>query len=233
MRNDKQIAIEMRKMGKSYRFIHSKTGIPVSTLSDWFSDEQWSKDIAQKLCAESAVQSTARLNQLNRVRGKALQIKYEEARAEARAELARLKYNPIFIAGVMLYWGEGKKDPRGSVAFSNSDPAMVNFYVQFLTRACGVPLARIRAHLILYPDHEEKVTRAYWARSASIPWENFTKSVVIQGREPMRRLSWGVCIVTVSSTYFKQKMLEWIKLLPKELIDKGYYENIKPFADIV
>jgi hypothetical protein len=125
----------------------------------------------------------------------------------------------------MQSWREGSK--RGSnVQFTNSDPAMIRFYVSFLRDACGIPLAKIRARLIIYPDHEEKGTRAYWARVSAIPWENFTRSTVIQGRHKVRRLTWGVCTVTVSSMYFKEKMDIWLKALPEELMKQEYYENI-------
>ena len=42
----------------------------------------------------------------------------------------------------------------------------------------------------------------------------------------MRKMNWGVCTVTVSNSYFKAKMVEWVKTLPKELMNSSYYENI-------
>jgi hypothetical protein len=230
MRKDKENAIQMRRMGKSYGEIREVLKIPKSTLSEWFKDEAWSGEIAKRLGEEVVRQSTARIVELDRIRGEHLHGLYEEARNEAAGELERLKYNPLFIAGVMLYWGEGSKG-GSSVQFANSDPTMIRFYVSFLRYACGIPLERIKARLILYPDHEEKGTRAYWERFSGIPWEQFTKSTVIQGRHKMRRLTWGVCTVSVSSTYFKEKMGVWLKALPEQLMNREYYENIRPFKE--
>lgn len=226
MRKDKEKAVEMRKIGRSYREIHQELQIPMSTLSDWFNKEDWSSKIRAHLAAVAIEGSVARLTELNRVRGQHLARAYEDARLEARKEFELLKYDPLFISGIMLYWGEGAKDPKQAIKLTNSDPKMISFYVQFLLKSCRMPMEKIKAYILIYPQIEERTARAYWSKMSGVPWENFTKSVVIQGRHATRRLGWGVCTISVSSTYFKQKMLEWMKLLPDELLRKEYYENI-------
>lgn len=216
----------MRKNGKSYNEIHTALKIPQATLSDWFSREEWSKAVRSQLVVSTREGNKIRLVALNKMRGESLERSYAQAREEATEELKTLKYDPLFISGVMLYWGEGAKDPKQGVKLVNSDPRMIRHYVSFLKHSCGIPVESIKAHLIIYPDIEEKTARAYWSKMGGLPWENFTKSVVIQGRHPTRRLGWGVCSVAVSSTYFKAKMLEWVRLLPQELLQKEYYENI-------
>lgn len=233
MRKDKENAIEMRKSGKSYREIHAALRIPVSTLSDWLSKKEWSVTIRDRLAASAQTASTVRIVSLDKIRGQHLAKAYEAARTEARQEFELLKYDPLFISGVMLYWGEGTKDPKQGVKFTNSDPKMIQFFVQFLLKSCRIPTEKVKAYVLIYPELEEKTTRAYWSKASGLPWEQFTKSVVIAGRHATRRLGWGVCTVSVSSTYFKQKMLEWIKLLPGELLRKEYYENIGPSAGMV
>lgn len=226
MRKDKETAIQLRKEGKSYQEIYESLHIPRSTLSDWFSKEGWSGEIKRRLTISIQEKHTVRLVGLNKIRGQHLAEAYEAAREEARKEFELLKYNPLFISGVMLYWGEGAKDPKQGVKFTNSDSKMIKFYVEFLMKSCHIPVEKIKAYILIYPDLEEKITRAYWSKMSGLPWENFTKSIVITGRRATRRLSWGVCTISISSTYFKQKMLEWIKILPGELLRRGYYENI-------
>lgn len=226
MRKDKEKATEMRKLGKSYREIYEELRIPVSTLSDWFNKEEWSSKIRAHLATMSQEKSTARIVGLGKIRGEHLARAYEAARKEARKEFDLLKYDPLFISGIMLYWGEGTKNPKQGVKLTNSDPKMIKFYVEFLRKSCRIPIEKIKAYVLIYPDIEEKTGRAYWSKMSGLPWENFTKSIVIQGRHATRRLGWGVCTVSVSSNYFKQKILEWMKLLPDELLRKEYYENI-------
>ncbi len=217
----------MRRAGKSYNEIRAALKIPKATLSDWFSKVNWSNDIAKKLAASVQKQHTVRLIELDKVRGTHLKRAYEEARKEARTDLLELKYNPLFIAGLMLYWGEGdKSQARNGVRLSNTDPLLIKLYVFFLTHACRIPIARIKAHILVYPDLDEEKCVQYWAKASGLPISNFTKCTRIIGRHKTKRLMWGVCLVAVSSTYFKEKVLEWLKIFPKELMNKEYYESI-------
>ena len=49
MRDDKHIAIKLRKQEKSYSKISKELSVPKSTLSAWFSDINWSKSIKSNL----------------------------------------------------------------------------------------------------------------------------------------------------------------------------------------
>ena len=226
MRKDKETAIEMRKMGMSYKEIKSALNVPRSTLSDWFSKREWSDAIRKRLTASAQRGHAIHLVDLNKARGKHLAQAYELAREEARREFEFLKYDPLFISGIMLYWSEGVKDPKQGVKYTSGNPEIIRFYVEFLIRSCRVPVEKIRGYILIYPEIEEKTARAYWSKMSGLPWERFTQSSIITDRQSKRRLGWGVCTISVSGTYFKQKILEWIRLLPKELLRKEYYANI-------
>ncbi|MCR4333793.1 MAG: hypothetical protein NUV60_02155 [Patescibacteria group bacterium] len=226
MRKDKEIVFKMRKSGKSYNEIYAALKIPKATLSDWFSKIDWSNDIAKKLAIAVQKQHTIRLVELDKIRGTHLKRAYNEARDEANEELKELKYNPLFIAGLMLYWGEGDKLTKYSTAITNTDPNLIRLYVSFLKNACRVPEKKIKAHVLIYPDLNEEDCRKYWAHESGINLSNFTKSTTILGRHKTRRIKYGVCIIGISSTYFKVKVLEWLKLLPRELMNAKYYAKM-------
>lgn len=216
----------MRRNGKSYNKIRAELKIPKATLSNWFSKIDWSNDMAKKLAETVQKQHTVRLIELDKVRGTHLKRLYEEAQEEARKDLSELKYNPLFIAGLMLYWGEGDKLTKYSCAITNTDPDLIRLYVLFLKNACRIPEKKIKAHVLIYPDLNEWECRKYWARESGIRLSHFTKSTVILGRHKTRRIRYGVCMVGISSTYFKVKMIEWLKLLPVELMNEAYYAKI-------
>ncbi|MFA5942364.1 MAG: hypothetical protein WC798_01705 [Candidatus Paceibacterota bacterium] len=226
MRKDKEIAFDLRRSGKSYTEIRDALKIPVSTLSDWFSKVDWSKQIKKHLASEMQKQHTTRIIELNKVRGHHLENVYTEAREEAKRDFEELKYNPLFIAGLMLYWGEGDKLTKQAVKLTNTDPNLIRLYVFFLKRVCGIPEDKIKAQVLVYPDLNEKDCREYWARESGLDLKSFTKSSTMQGRHKTRRIAYGVCMICISSTYFKVKMLEWLRLLPGELMNKAYYESI-------
>jgi hypothetical protein len=226
VRKDREKVIQWRKAGKSYKEIESALKVPRSTLSGWFGKEDWSEEIKQKLIHTQTEVGTVRLKELNKIRGKHLAEVYENARNEAYEELDMLKYNPLFIAALMLYWGEGDKTEKGPVRLTNTDPKLLKLYVFFLKNVCNIPLQKIRVEVLVYPDLNEKKCREYWSKAIGLSLDHFTKSILIQGRHKTRRLSHGVCIVLVSSKYLKEKMLEWIRLLPDALMNREYYESI-------
>lgn len=226
MRKDKEKAIDLRKAGKSYNAILKELKIPKSTLSGWFRDVDWSRELRVRLSAATQAESTTRIRELDKVRGAHLKRAYEEARNEAGKELAELKYNPVFIAGLMLYWGEGDRRSKGLVSLTNTDPKMIKLFLFFLMNICKIPREKIRIHLLLYPDLDDWLSKAYWMRETGFPRENFTKSTVIAGKHKTRRLSFGICIVNVSSSYMKVKMLEWLKSVPDELMNESYYASM-------
>lgn len=221
MRPDRDRAEELRRDGKSYSEIAAIMNIPRSTLSNWFSNKVWSQEIERRLREKHAPESTARIVALNTIRGTQLKDIYAQARREALEELEVLKYDPFFITGIMLYWGEGDKVTRSHVRMTNTDPEMMRLYVAFLKRSCGLPERKIRTSLLLYPDLDDEECLAFWSDYIGVPRENFTKSVRIQGRHKTKRVPHGICIVNVSSTYFKQKMLVWMQHLPTQLLPRA------------
>lgn len=226
MRKDKEQATELRKQGMSYRQIHYALKIPVSTLSDWFNGEEWSAQIQKRLGDAARVGHKVRLLNLNRIRGSNLTRIYAEARNEARNELEVLKFHPVFVAGVMLYWGEGDKVTRSGVRISNTDPLLLRLFISFLKDVCGVELDAIRASVLIYPDHDETECRRYWSSEIGLPIENFPKSTLIHGKHKTNRLGHGVCMVNVGRAYLKEKLIEWMRLLAHELIRGEYYAKM-------
>lgn len=130
-------------------------------------------------------------------------------------------------------WGEGDKRTRGQVRLANTDPELIRLFVFFLKNACQVPSERIKASVLIYPDLDPEMCRTYWLTRSSIKTQNFHKCVVILGRHKTRKLSYGVCSIFVTSTYFKEKILEWLRLMPYELMSRKYYASIGHVAGVV
>lgn len=217
MRKDKSSAVTLRKTGKSYAEIRSLLGVPKATLSDWFRNERWSKNIKSSLNRKNLEQSRVRIVALGKIRGANLARLYAEAREEAVGEFHLLKHRPLFVAGVAIYWGEGDKATSCGFRISNVDPLMIKTFRRFLLDVCRVEEKRIRTGLLLYPDLNEAKCKQFWIEEAGLSPDSFTKSVVIKGRTKNRKLLYGVCGLIYSSRFLKEKMLVWIGLLGKEL----------------
>lgn len=226
MRKDRSEALQLRKSGKSYAEIKKALGIPKSTLSEWLRSYSWSKKIRRSLAEKSKQSSSVRIRTLDRIRGERLRRAYREAADEARGEFEALKYHPLFIAGVMIYWGEGDKISEHGVRIANTDPRMIKVFVNFLVHVCQIPTKRIRGWVLIYPDLDGQSCRKYWAEHTGLGVDNFSKNITIKGRHKTHRLQYGVCNVGISSKYFKQKMLVWLERLPVQLLKREYYSRV-------
>ncbi|MDO8663633.1 MAG: hypothetical protein Q7K28_02215 [Candidatus Wildermuthbacteria bacterium] len=226
MRKDKNKALQLRSSGKSYREIKNLLSIPKSTLSGWLKKTHWSDKIRLNLKEKAREKNTIRLCSLNKIRGKHLAKLYQEARNEAKQEFEYFKLHPLFISGTTIYWGEGDRSSRYLVRVANTDPLMIRIFVKFLCEVCGISKEAIRAHILLYPDLDPNKCIDFWIKKSKLSVKNFNKCVVIHGRHKTRRLPYGVCYITISSTYLKEKMGVWLTLLPRELVKKDYYMRV-------
>ncbi len=217
MRTDKEKAFEFRRSGKSYTEIATTLGMSRSTLSLWFRGHSFSEEIRKSLTFNAGTENTLRLHKLNKIRGDSLDALYYRAMAEATLELEMHKNNPLFIAAISAYWGEGDKRSRNNVRLINTDPLMLVLFIKFLIRFCGVPKESIKAALFIYPDLDEQICRTYWEKEIGI--SNFHKTMVLPSRHKTKKLQYGTCSVIVSNTYLKKKILLWIDQLPKIVLN--------------
>jgi hypothetical protein len=218
MRNDKDRATTLRKEGWSYRRLIEELGIPRATLSDWFGDKKWSQKVKDTLVRENLKTSREHMVRLDKIRGENLKLMYVKAREDARGDFEKLKHHPLFVAGVMIYWGEGDKVSKHGFRVTNSDPLLLKIFLEFLRKVCLNDEERIRAWVLIYPDLDADVCENYWSKQLGLSRKNFTKSIMIKGRHKTKRVNYGICTLGYSSRFLKEKMLIWMNLLAKDLI---------------
>ncbi|MBU2530803.1 MAG: hypothetical protein KKD35_07165 [Elusimicrobia bacterium] len=217
MRNDKHLALKLRRKGKSYNKISEELEIPKSTLSGWLSGIKWSKDIKKELTRKANYIARKNLQRYNKKCKEKWERWRKAARQEARKDFPKLTKNPLFIAGLMIYWGEGDSKIKNPFRLSNTDPRMIALYTKFLTESLNIPKENLRSTIILYPDLSEEKCINFWATTMGIPKSQFYKTQFIKGRHPIKRLSNGICMITCGNRQIKEKVLVWIDLLSKSL----------------
>ncbi len=118
------------------------------------------------------------------------------------------------IAGVMLYWAEGSKKSLESstVDFTNSDPQMVELFMTFLRKICGVHEARIRIYLYAFKDQDTARLKEFWSSVTKIPFTQFTRPYVRQGNanKSGRKMPHGVIHVRYADKRLLLLLLKWI-----------------------
>jgi len=132
----------------------------------------------------------------------------------------------------MLYWAEGSRS-RNKIVFTNSDPAMVRFFVGFVHEFFDIGSERFRLTCNLFADHEarQREIEAFWLNTVGLPQGCLCKSTVnrysrYSQKKRKNKLPYGTCRVVVHSTEIAQTIYgsiqelagfdrpEWLDLPP-------------------
>jgi hypothetical protein len=111
--------------------------------------------------------------------------------------------DPLHMAGCMLYWAEGEKR-RNQVVFTNSDVAMVQFFMRFL-RELGVRPQDCRIRLNVYTNNglPLKEIERHWLRALGLPasclrGHSINHYPTSSSGRRRKKLPYGVCTLTVA-----------------------------------
>src|SRR3989338_6363392 len=145
-------AKELRKRGFTYVEIGKIVDVLISTVFLWFSRETWSKSITEDNQKRAAKENKKRISLLNKARGNQYKKLYTEAERSAVTEFKHYKNNPLFIAGLMLYVGEGDNTDNHLIRIANAKIDVHRIFIKFAKEYLGVPREKIRFWVLLYPD---------------------------------------------------------------------------------
>jgi len=164
-----------REHGASVREIATSVGVSRSTVSLWVRDIPLTAEQEASLVERNA-RSAGKKRCADQKRRRALAQRrafQDEGRALALAADAG------FAAGCMLYWAEGSR-ARNYVEFTNSDPAMVAFFADFLRRYLGVRNEEmcIACNLFAEDESEQRRIEQFWLASLGLPPGALRKSTV-------------------------------------------------------
>lgn len=129
------------------------------------------------------------------------QAEIEEMRVAGLNTVDVLSDRELLLVGAALYAGEGSKTP-GEVRFTNSDPRMIQFFVEWLRRCFGVDTSAMRFTLYLHQGLDIDAANAFWSDLTGIPTSQFRKPFravadpsIRRSKHPMGCPSVGVCSI--------------------------------------
>lgn len=205
--NEKNKAIHLRKIGKSYSEIRKKVKVSKGTLSIWLRDVS--------LSAEQKKRLYVTLRRINAYKGAKIQQKkrIEKTKkiiAEAKKEIRLFFKNPLFLSGLMLYWAEGTKRSE-QVTFSNSDPRMIKFMMLWFRKICEVPEEKFRIKLYIHNLHCRKDMEKYWSKLTRVSLNQFQKNQIkpTSLKHRKRPLYNGTCAIRIGSVDLFRKIEGW------------------------
>lgn len=220
---EKKLALKLRRQGLSYSEIQKRVPVSKDTLSRWCRDVILASSQLGRLQrkrlkgAEKGRIIGAKRQQRDRVR------RTKKLLERGKKEVGLMDKRDRFIAGVSLYLGDGVKGDR-EVGFSNSNPQIISFMMNWFREFCQVPEGKFRGQIWIHENLNELKARKYWSGLTGIPLNQFQKSYVAENRIRSRKIrkklhEHGVFAIRVSNAQIQRKILGWIAgILGKELI---------------
>ncbi len=215
-----ELGRSLRRLGWTYTEIGAVVPAAKSTIAGWCRGIELSPGqidaIARRTDTKAGI---PRDTQWRRHAERAAII--EAARAEAKCRTA----DPEWVAGVMLYWGEGFKT-ENALGLANSDADLMRLFMHW-SRTHLDSRMEFRAKLNLHAGNDETTATIYWARALSIPTEHFNKTFIKPEGTGHRRnhLEHGVIQVRArrSTDHFLRTM-GWIEGLRSVWMSQQNYD---------
>lgn len=226
MRQDKNTAIQLRMQGKSYSQISDELKVPKSTLSLWLKDVVIS--IEAKNIIQSRVKSTSLDKLIERNKNRPALVKAQHQIIREAAEIESKKYfkDPLFVAGLALYWGEGyKRGAEGSkwksIDFTNSDPEMIKVMIIFFVKFFNISPKELKAQIQLHDPLKTSAAISYWVKITGIPAKNFIKTnhslSTASKQRVAKKLEFGTIHLRINDVKKFFRLIGWMDGLKKYL----------------
>lgn len=136
----------------------------------------------------------------------------QELTKQARSDIGTLSKRERFIAGLMLYAGEGDRTGE-RVGMANSNPALLQFMLEWLIEFLELDRDRFTVHLYLHVGRSEKKAREFWAKALRLK-----KAQIVYVYRPKPRPShkgnvhiFGVCSVRFHNRLAHRRLMAWIR----------------------
>jgi len=196
----KNKAIELRKSGISITQIASILNVSKSSVSLWVREILISEE--QKIFLLKRSSTMASVKRSSDALAKRLEWQ------KMGASIAR-KLDPSFIAGCMLYWGEGSKG-RNSLQICNSDCNLLKVFLDFLQKHFNISSKEViwKVNCRLDCGFSIEEVEEYWKKSLNLLSQNKRKVTIKSEYYPKKqnktKLPYGICIISVHSTEIVQ-----------------------------
>jgi len=210
---DHEKTLTLRKQGMSYSQIRSIIKVSKSTLSLWLKNYPLSKERIKELRAFSERRIERFRETVRQKREKRLTETYQTQ----KQLILPLSNRELFIAGLLLYWGEGTKCRRDGLSISNNDPSVIRFFIYWLKKSLAIPKKKIRILLHLYNDMNINNELNYWSKILRIPLRQFNRSYI--KKTPSTRINHkggfghGTCNVRINSVPLAEKIFMSLKVI--------------------
>ncbi len=211
-------ALALRKKEMSYSQIKKILRVSKSTLSYWLRDYPLSK---QRI-SELRDHNEKRIERYRETRRKTKEKRLKEFYLEQKKKIFPLNKRELFLAGLFLYWGEGGKTMSNHVSVSNTDPSVINFFINWIENIFKIPRDKLRFSIHLYSDMNIKNEISFWSQTLHISEKQFSKPY-IKNSSSLRinqkgGFGHGTCNARLGNARLSEQVLMGIKAISNKYI---------------
>lgn len=210
---EKEEALELRNLGKSYSEIKQAIKVSKSTLSRWLRNHPLSKERIRAL----RDWNQRRIERYRETRRRKKNVLLREIYLTQIKSILPFSHRDIFIAGLFLYWGEGGKAQQSEPSLSNTNPAAIRAFMMWLKKGFGIGKEKMVVKLHLYSDMDIKKETIFWSKTLSMPIRQFKKPYI--KKSSYNSLSYkksfghGTCNVIVRDAILGRKIAMSLKVV--------------------
>ncbi len=177
-----QKAILMRKGGDSINSIAKKIAVSKSTVSGWCRDISLSEKQLALIAERSQHHATLGLLKASEIQRKKRQTNIVKAVQLGKSDVGKISKRDKYMLGLGLYWGEGYKKGSQELGFTNSDPTMITFYIEWLKQIYNIPKTDLILRISINDQHIKRTKEIlkYWSNTTNISPSQFTKTSFIR-----------------------------------------------------
>jgi hypothetical protein len=204
---------KLRKKGKTYSEIKQILDIfiPKSTLSDWCKNISLPKSYFKKIKVINVKSQKRALKAWKQKK----ELKVAKIIDRNKHLSPLLKNRDIaLIALSLLYLGEGSKTKRGSLTFGNSDPFIIDMFLDLLRRCYEIDNSKFRCTVQCRADQDTKKLEKFWSKITKIPLSQFYEARIDKrtiGKKSIKPEYKGVCRID----YFSADIFTELMKLPR------------------
>lgn len=225
-RQKKRGIISLRRRGLSYSEIKSRFPVSKSTLSAWLKRIKISDRHRRELRRRSirGLLKGAEQKRMRRI------AETSVIHSSAMQDVKTISKKELWLMGIVLYWACGleEKNERSGlgVRFSNSDPSIVRFFIQWLNQVGNIKKREIAFDLYLHESRKmalQDITD-HWAKTVGFSKNCFShiyfyKHTLKRKGTLLKKPSYGLIRIRVkASTRLARQISGWVHGI-KTLLD--------------
>ena len=204
-----EVGRDLRRLGLSYGEIMDLIEVKKSTLATWCRDVGLSPEQIAAI-----KERRAQIPGIPRDTNWRRRAENRELREVARSLVPELADDPLWIAGLVMYWAEGAKT-RNQVSMANADPRALRLFILWIQTYLS-PGARFSIQLHLHEGNDDRAAKEYWRSETGLLEANFHKTFIKPQGTGHRKnhLEHGICPVKVRKAADPWNIImEWVDCL--------------------